>query len=248
MSEHIITFKHVCKRYTRQPVRDNSLKALLTRRPRQAEVPQFTAVDDVTFSVPRGEAIALIGGNGAGKSTLLKLLTRVTLPDEGVIHVKGRLVCLLEVGAGFHHDLSGLENIALSGALLGLRAKEVKAVREEIIAFSGLADAINEPVRTYSTGMLLRLAFSIGVFVQADILAIDEALAVGDTEFQSRCLNKIRELNVQGRTLFLVSHDVSQLRAVCHRGLVMDKGRLVMQGDIESAIQFYQLPTENHNQ
>lgn len=248
MSEHIITFDHVCKHYTRQPVRDNSIKALLTRKPRQANTPRFTAVDDVTFSVPRGEAIALIGGNGAGKSTLLKLLTRVTLPDEGAIHVKGRLVCLLEVGAGFHHDLSGLENIALSGALLGLCAKEVAAIREEIVAFSGLTDAINEPVRTYSTGMLLRLAFSIGVFVQADILAIDEALAVGDAEFQARCLNKIRELNSQGRTLFLVSHDVSQLRAVCQRGLVMDQGRLVMQGDIESAIQFYQQQAGKHNQ
>lgn len=239
MSESIITFEHVCKYYERHPEQGNSLKALFRKKQMQHRAP-FVAVDDVTFTVKRGEAIALLGGNGAGKSTLLKLLTRVTLPDEGEIRVNGRLVCLLEVGAGFHHDLSGLENIALSGALLGISSKEVSAACNDIIAFSGLAQAIHEPVRTYSSGMLLRLAFSIGVFLQTDILAIDEALAVGDAAFQVRCLAKIRELSAEGRTLFLVSHDVSQLRAVCQSGLVMNKGRLVMQGDIENAIHFYQ--------
>lgn len=239
-SEKIIIFNGVSKHYRRKPVHRNSLKALFSKDAGSGASSLFTAVGDVNFAIPRGAAVALLGGNGAGKSTLLKLLTRVTLPDEGVIAVRGRLLCLLEVGAGFHHDLSGLENITLSGALLGLSAKEVGAAREDIIAFSGLASAIHEPVRTYSSGMLLRLAFSIGVYLQTDILAIDEALAVGDRAFQIRCLQKIRELSTQGRTLFLVSHDIGQLRAVCDTGLVMQEGRLVMQGDIESAIRFYE--------
>lgn len=239
-AKNIIIFNGVSKHYRRQPARRNSLKDIFSRNAASGDDSLFTAVSGVNFAIPRGAAVALLGSNGAGKSTLLKLLTRVTLPDEGVIEVRGRLLCLLEVGAGFHHDLSGLENITLSGALLGLSAKEVGAAREDIIAFSGLASAIHEPVRTYSSGMLLRLAFSIGVYLQTDILAIDEALAVGDHVFQMKCLQKIRELSAQGRTLFLVSHDIAQLRAVCDTGLVMQKGRLVMQSDIETAIRFYE--------
>lgn len=231
----IITFDQVTKCYDRHSGQGNTLRNMLSRRPPgQREV--FTAVDAVSFSVPAGASVALLGGNGAGKSTLLKLLTRVTLPTQGRVRVRGRLMCLLEVGAGFHHDLSGMENIILSGALLGVPPHEVSAAMDDIIAFSGLGAVIHEPVRTYSSGMLLRLAFSTGVFLNTDILAIDEALAVGDAAFRARCLAKLKDLNARGRTLFLVSHDAAQLRAVCRTGLVMHRGRLVMHGDIDDAI------------
>lgn len=240
MSTSMIRFENITKSYSLQRRQQtSSLRGLFSRESASKTDAMAVVVNDVTFTINAGDSVALLGGNGAGKSTILKLLTRLTLPDSGNITVNGKLSCLLEVGAGFHHDLSGLENIALSGALLGMRPHEVSQVRQHIIDFSDIGSAIEQPVRTYSSGMLLRLAFSIGVYLYTDILAIDEALAVGDSSFQARCLSKINQLNQQGRTLVLVSHDMSQLRRICRSGLVMHQGQLIAHCDIEQAITLY---------
>ncbi|WP_260480574.1 ABC transporter ATP-binding protein [Enterobacter sp. WCHEn045836] len=197
------------------------------------------AVDRVSFSVKPGESVGIIGGNGAGKSTVLKLLTRVSRPTDGRITVSGHISSLLEVGAGFHPDLNGRENIYLSGAILGMSRKKVQERMDSMVEFSGLADFLERPVRTYSSGMLLRLAFSVGIHLDSDILVIDEAIAVGDVAFQAHCMEKIHEFRRNGGTLVLVSHVGGHLMEVCERGLVMEKGRLVYDGAIKDALDTY---------
>lgn len=233
----MITFEQVSKIY---PVVNagNSLRNALSFR-RQPKADGFTALEEVSFHLARGESLGIPGKNGAGKSTLLKLLTRVTRPTSGKITVGGRLSSLLEVGAGFHHDLSGRENIFLSGAILGMRHQEVQLKLHEIIAFAGLEAFIDAPVRTYSSGMLLRLAFSIGSHLDSEILVIDEALAVGDSNFQARCLGRIEQFRKEGGTLVLVSHDDAQLKAVCNRGLLLSAGRVVCDSEIDTALAAY---------
>jgi len=232
----MITFEQVTKCYPGQRAGDSLRTALAFRQP---VIPPFTALESVSFHLPAGGALGVIGGNGAGKSTLLKLLTRVTRPTRGRIAVAGRMSSLLEVGGGFHHDLSGRENIYLAGAILGLSARDVRTRFDDIVAFSGLESSLSQPVRTYSSGMYLRLAFSIGVTLDSHILVIDEALAVGDSEFQARCLSRIEAFRRAGGTLVLVSHDEHQLRAVCERGLLLDNGRVIYDGDISSALAQY---------
>lgn len=231
----MIIFEQVSKRYPASRQTGDTLRAALTFR-RRTVSPPFTALDNISFRLSAGQALGIIGHNGAGKSTLLKLLSRVTRPTSGRIRVNGRLSSLLEVGAGFHHDLSGRENIYLSGAVLGMAPRHIRQRLDSIVAFSGIEAFLEQPVRTYSSGMFLRLAFSVGIHLDCDILVIDEALAVGDQAFRTRCLERIRAFRRQGRTLVLVSHDHEQLATVCDTGMVLSKGRMQYFGDIHTAL------------
>ena len=189
-----------------------------------------TVLNGVSFEVGRGEAVGLIGHNGCGKSTLLKLLTRIMYPNEGNIEMNGRVSSLIELGAGFHPDMSGRENIYINAAIFGLTKKEIDARLDDIIAFSELEEFIDNPVRTYSSGMYMRLAFSVAINVDADILLIDEILAVGDANFQMKCFNRLREIKQQGVTIVLVSHALSQIEQICDRTIWIRDGLIRMDG------------------
>jgi lipopolysaccharide transport system ATP-binding protein len=197
------------------------------------------ALRDINMSVNQGEVIGIVGRNGAGKSTLLKLLSRVTGPTEGSIKVKGRMASLLEVGTGFHPELTGRENVFLNGAILGMSKDEIASNFEAIIEFSGVARYIDTPVKRYSSGMYVRLAFAIAVHLDPEILIIDEVLAVGDSTFQKRCIDKMKEISESGRTVLFVSHNMDSVRRLCGRSILLDKGEIVMTGDTESVIQEY---------
>ena len=184
----------------------------------------------ISFDVKKGEAIGLIGHNGCGKSTTLKLLTRIMYPDSGTIKLKGRVSSLIELGAGFHPDMSGRENIYTNAAIFGLTKKEIDARLNDIIEFSELADFIDNPVRTYSSGMYMRLAFSVAINVDADILLIDEILAVGDANFQAKCFNKLREIKAQGTTIVIVSHSLGQIEQICDRSIWIHEGLIKAEG------------------
>lgn len=240
----MIRFESVSKSYVSDKKRNDSLKDLFSfSRKREADIihKDFLAVDDVSFSVQKGSSIGILGRNGAGKSTILKLLTRIILPSQGRVIVNGNISCLLEVGAGFHQDLSGYENILLSGAILGMKRREILEKIEKIIDFSEINDFILSPVKHYSSGMYLRLAFSVGVHLDSDILVIDEALAVGDALFQDKCLKKIEEIKKEGRTIVFVSHDAEQVRTVCDQCIVMSKGKVLYIGETDQAIEQYKL-------
>lgn len=234
----MIRFENVSKCYLRHQLQGNSLRTALAFQ-RNNEHEYCNALTSVSFNLVQGESLGVLGRNGSGKSTLLKLLTRVTRPSSGRIFVRGRLASLLEVGAGFHHDLSGQENIFLAGAILGMRKSETQKKIKEIVEFADINDALYQQVRTYSSGMFLRLAFSVGIHLDCDILVIDEALAVGDMQFQKRCLEKVKSFQQEGGTLVLVSHDAEQLRAVCQRGLVLEKGYLLHDGSLSDALKYY---------
>lgn len=240
----MIKFESVSKSYISDKKRNDSFKDLFSfSKDRGANVTDstFLAVDDVNFAVEKGSSIGILGRNGAGKSTILKLLTRIILPSQGRVVVNGNISCLLEVGAGFHQDLSGYENILLSGAILGMKRKEILNKIEKIIDFSEINDFISSPVKHYSSGMYLRLAFSVGVHLDSDILVIDEALAVGDSLFQEKCLKKIKEIKKEGKTIVFVSHDAEQVRAVCDQCIVMAKGKILYIGKTDKAIKEYKL-------
>lgn len=190
-----------------------------------------TVLNDISFNVRRGEALGLIGHNGCGKSTTLKLLTRIMYPDSGMIRMNGRVSSLIELGAGFHPDLSGRENIYINASIFGLSREEIDGRLEDIIAFSELQDFIDNPVRTYSSGMYMRLAFSVAINVNADILLIDEILAVGDANFQIKCFNKMREIKTQGTTIVLVSHSLPQVEQLCDRCIWINDGKIAADGD-----------------
>lgn len=199
----------------------------------------FDALDDVSFDVPWGEAVGIVGRNGAGKSTLLKILTRITAPTRGRVELGGRIGSLLEVGTGFHPELTGRENVYLNGALLGMRRSEIKRRFDDIVDFSGVATFLDTPVKRYSSGMYVRLAFSVAAHLQTEILAIDEVLAVGDAEFQAKSLAKMRDVAKDGRTVLYVSHQVATVTALCTSALYLDRGRLVFQGDVPGALERY---------
>jgi len=200
---------------------------------------RFWALRDLDFKVYPGEVVALAGHNGAGKSTLLKVLSRITVPNQGSALIRGRLGSLLEVGTGFHADLTGRENVYLSGTILGMNRLEVNQRFEEIVAFAEMEAFIDQKVKRYSSGMYLRLAFSVAAHLSTEVLLIDEALAVGDVNFQRKCMGKMGQIAGQGRTVLFVSHSVSAMRNLCTRGLLLDHGRIVMDGDIESIVQGY---------
>lgn len=240
----MIIFEQVSKQYPASRQNGDSLRTALSFR--RLPLMPFTALNNISFHLSAGQALGIIGNNGAGKSTLLKLLSRVTRPTTGEIRVNGRVSSLLEVGAGFHHDLSGRENVFLAGAVQGMSPREVRQKIDLIVSFSGIGSFIEHPVRTYSSGMFLRLAFSIGVHLDSDILVIDEALAVGDQAFRARCLERIKEFRQRGGTLVIVSHDHAQLEKICSTGLVLSQGCMRYFGDIHSALSTYtQLPKGN---
>ena len=190
-----------------------------------------TVLDHNSFEVRKGEAVGLIGHNGCGKSTTLKLLTRIMYPDSGTIEMKGRVSSLIELGAGFHPDMSGRENIYINASIFGLTKKEIDERLDDIIAFSELEDYIENPVRTYSSGMYMRLAFAVAINVDADILLIDEILAVGDANFQTKCFNRMREIKSQGTTIVLVSHNLGQVEQLCDRAIWINEGRIASDGE-----------------
>ena len=184
----------------------------------------------ISFQVEKGQAIGIIGENGSGKSTLLKLMTRIMYPDKGSIEIKGRVSSLIELGAGFHPDMSGRENIYTNASIFGLTKKEIDLRLNDIIAFSELEEFIDNPVRTYSSGMYMRLAFSVAINVDSDILLIDEILAVGDVSFQAKCFNKLREIKANGTTIVIVSHSLGQIEQICDRSIWIKDGLIEMEG------------------
>jgi lipopolysaccharide transport system ATP-binding protein len=207
--------------------------------PKAAPSDWVYALKDVSFDVKRGEVLGIIGRNGAGKSTLLKILSRVTGQTSGRIKVKGRIASLLEVGTGFHPELTGRENIFLNGAILGMRKAEIARKFDEIVEFSGCARYIDTPVKRYSSGMYVRLAFAVAAHLEPEILIVDEVLAVGDAEFQKKCLGKMKDVAGHGRTILFVSHNMASLSNLCTRGIYMNNGQMAFEGNIESCIQKY---------
>ena len=200
----------------------------------------FMALNGIDLTIYQGEAVGIIGSNGAGKSTLLKLLSKVTSPTEGEIDIFGRIASMLEVGTGFNGELTGRENVYMNGAILGMTKQEIDAKMEEIIEFSEVREFIDTPVKRYSSGMFVKLAFSVAAHLDSEIMIMDEVLAVGDVAFQKKCLEKMKYVaNKEGRTVLYVSHNMNTIRKLCDRCIVLDKGRVVYQGDVESAISAY---------
>ncbi|NLP83927.1 ABC transporter ATP-binding protein [Microbacterium sp. CFH 90308] len=196
----------------------------------------FHALDGVSFTINEGEAVALLGFNGSGKSTTLKMISGVLTPDRGTVRTRGRVAGLIEVGAGFHPDLSGRENIYLNAAILGMSKKETEERFEEIVAFSEIEQFIDTEVKHYSSGMFLRLAFSVAIHTEVDVLLIDEILSVGDEPFQKKCLARIRELHEAGKTLVVVSHDLDMVSTLCQRGILLSGGKIAFDGDSKQAV------------
>ena len=211
------------------------------RRPlRRAVRERFPALCDVDFDAGHGDVLGVIGRNGAGKSTLLKVLSRVTAPSAGRVDIWGRVGSLLEVGTGFHPELTGRENIFLNGAILGMRGAEVRARFDDIVDFAGVEKFLDTPVKRFSSGMYIRLAFAVAAHLDVDVLLVDEVLAVGDLEFQARCLGRMKDVAAEGRTVLFVSHQMNSVAALCNRALVLDQGRIVFAGDVPGAVRSYQ--------
>ena len=209
------------------------------RRGRPPKVDETWALHDVSFELPEGGALGVVGRNGAGKSTLLKILARIVEPTEGVSRTRGRVASLLEAGTGFHSELTGKENVFLNGAVMGMTRRDVRRRYDEIVEFAGLERFMDTPVKRYSTGMYLRLAFSIAAHLEPDILLVDEVLAVGDAEFQRRCLGRVAEAEREGRTLLFVSHDLEAVRRVCPRAIWLDRGRIRSEGACHDVVVDY---------
>ncbi len=201
---------------------------------------RFWALNGIDLEIKKGEAIGIIGGNGAGKSTMLKILSRITAPTEGSVDIYGRIASMLEVGTGFSPEMTGRENIYMNGAILGMTKAEIDAKMEDIIEFSEVRDFIDTPVKRYSSGMYVKLAFSVAAHLDSEIMIMDEVLAVGDMAFQKKCLDKMRDAaTVQGKTVLYVSHNMNTIRKLCDRCIVLDKGRIIFDGDVEEAIGIY---------
>ncbi|MGJ9655453.1 ABC transporter ATP-binding protein [Actinotignum sp. GS-2025b] len=217
--------------------KDKSLKERLVNAARsRTHAEEYWALKNVSFNVAAGESVGLVGANGSGKSTLLKVIGGILTPDAGQVRTRGRMAALLELGAGFHPDLTGMENIYLNASILGLSEAEIDAQLDSIIEFSGIRDFIHTQVKFYSSGMYVRLAFAVAVHSDPDILLVDEVLAVGDEPFQKKCMEKIRQFQREGRSIILVSHSAAQVIEVCDRAVVLDKGAMVMVGDVRDAM------------
>lgn len=252
MSDPIIRIENLSKRYTlgRQSqngaryrtLRDTlseSARNLFQRNGHAAATEEFWALKDVSFEVQPGEVVGIIGRNGAGKSTLLKILSRITEPTEGRIKIKGRVASLLEVGTGFHPELTGRENIFLNGAILGMGRVEIKAKFDEIVAFAEVEKFLDTPVKRYSSGMYVRLAFAVAAHLEPEILVVDEVLAVGDAQFQKKCLGKMEDIADCGRTVLIVSHQLGVVAQLCARAIMLDAGRLIDYGPARKVIEAY---------
>ncbi len=244
MQENAITVSGVGKTYRLGASGERattSVQAALqwVRSTGKARYTLFDALDDIDLEVPVGEALGIVGRNGAGKSTLLKILTRVTAPTRGRLELRGRVGSLLEVGTGFHPELTGRENIFLNGSILGMTRKEIQRRYDEIVDFSGIEKFLETPVKRYSSGMYVRLAFSVAAHLDTEILAIDEVLAVGDAEFQRKSIQKMREAAQHGRTVLYVSHQLQTVQALCTSAVLLDRGRLEYSGTVEGTLQAY---------
>ena len=234
----LIQFAGVSKTFQRRSGR-MLLRSLLWNPIRDHADKPFYALKNVSFTIGEGETVGVIGRNGAGKSTLLSLVAGLSYPDEGMVTVQGRVAALLELGSGFHGDLTGRENIFLNASLLGLSRQKTESRYGEIVEFSGVGDFIEEPLRTYSSGMMMRLAFSVAIHVEPAFLIIDEVLAVGDAAFQARCYQKIVELKNAGKGLLIVSHAGSTVQKLCERAIWLEHGELVMDGATEEVVAAY---------
>src|SRR4051812_14729568 len=242
MTEIDLSFEHVSKRYLVKQERPGDVKRSLLGRLRalRGKSADFWAVRDVSFAVERGEVLGIIGHNGAGKSTILKLLSNITSPTEGRIRINGRLSALIEVGSGFHPELTGRENIFLNGAILGMRRGEIATKLDSIADFAGIRPFLDVPVKRFSSGMYVRLGFSIAAHLDPDILLLDEVLAVGDAAFQEKCLRRIGELREAGKTIVFISHDLAAVERICSRVILMRQGQIVMSGAPGEVIAEYQ--------
>jgi lipopolysaccharide transport system ATP-binding protein len=238
VSAAAVRVDHVSKRFRLYRERNQTLKSAIMRGRRSIHE-DFWALKDVTFDVPEGTTFGLIGSNGSGKSTLLKCLASIYYPNKGTISHFGRIAAMLEVGSGFHTELSGRENIFLNGSILGMSKKEITAKFDEIVAFSGVERFIDQPVKNYSSGMYVRLGFSIAINVHPDILVVDEVLAVGDAEFQEKCLQKFRDLRKARKTVILVSHSMETVTAMCDKVAWLKQGDLMMVGSAKPTVKAY---------
>jgi len=244
MESAAVEFSHVSKRFrlgeSHDSLRDllsSGLARLAGRKPKTKS--HLWALRDVDFSVPRGEAVGIIGPNGAGKSTALKLLAGILRPDEGQVAIRGRLAALIEVGAGFHGDLTGRENVFLNGAILGMPRADIRSKLDDIVSFAGIERFLDTPVKRYSSGMYARLGFSIAAHVDPEILLVDEVLSVGDAVFRLRCLDRMHTLVRQGTTLVFVTHNLEQMQSTCPRAIVLEQGRTAFAGPAREAVGFY---------
>ena len=215
------------------------LRELLTRRIRWSKTSYFRALEDISLEIKKGEIIGIMGANGSGKSTLLRIIAGIYAPDEGAVNVQGRITLLAGIGTGFQQDLTGRENIYLTGSIYGYSKREISDLENEIIKFSGIHDFIDRPIRTYSAGMRARLGFAIVSNLEPDILLLDEVMSVGDAEFRKKSREKIEELINGKATVIIVSHSKSILQGICDRIFAIDKGRIVTDGKLESAFEFY---------
>lgn len=236
-----ISIKNISKKYLVGKQKDGSLRGTLSGffQSNKHTTEEFYALKDVSFDVMQGDVVGIIGKNGAGKSTLLKILSQITKPSSGRIELNGRVASLLEVGTGFHPELTGRENVFLNGTILGMTRKEVALKFDEIVAFSGVEKFIDTPVKHYSSGMYVRLAFAVAAHLEPEILIIDEVLAVGDAEFQKKCLGKMKDVAGEGRTVLFVSHDLGAVKQLCNKGVLLEKGRVSINGSMQSVLNAY---------
>jgi lipopolysaccharide transport system ATP-binding protein len=253
MPQPVITIENLAKRYTvgHRRCKDDGLRHAIesavraplawirSRQERKLQLAEFWALKDVSFQVNQGEVVGIIGRNGAGKTTLLKLLSRITVPTKGRIRIDGRIASLLEVGTGFHPDLTGRENIFLNGAILGMTRAEIAQKFDQIVEFSEIEDFLDTPVKRYSSGMYIRLAFAVAAHLEPEILIVDEVLAVGDAAFQAKCLGKMGEVAHGGRTVLFVSHNMDAVRGLCQRGIWLKEGQVYQDGNVEQVSAAY---------
>ncbi|MBF4575894.1 MULTISPECIES: ABC transporter ATP-binding protein [unclassified Frondihabitans] len=238
MSDAAVTVEHVSKKFRMYQERNDSLKSAVMNRKKSVHE-DFWALKDVSFEVPHGQTFGLIGKNGSGKSTLLKCLAKILWPESGEITARGKQASLLEVGSGFHPELTGRENVFLNGSILGMSRKEVTRKFDDIVSFSGVGHFIDQPVKNYSSGMYVRLGFSVAIAVTPDILVVDEVLSVGDATFQKRCRDKFAEMKADGRTVILVSHSMGTVRDMCDQVAWLDRGELQVVGPAKRVIDAY---------
>ncbi|MBR6033844.1 MAG: ABC transporter ATP-binding protein [Clostridia bacterium] len=239
MKDEVIKVEHVSKSFTVYFDKANTIKEKLLFFKKRNKKEKRIVLNDINLTINKGEVVALIGTNGSGKSTLLKLMTRIIYPNSGKITVNGKLTSLLELGAGFHPDFSGRENIYFNASIFGLTKKEIESRVEDIIEFSELRDFIDNPVRTYSSGMYMRLAFSVAINVDAEILLIDEILSVGDQHFQEKCFDKMRQLKKEGKTMVFVTHSMQSVKDLCTRAVWLYDGKIKMDGDTNEVVDKY---------
>ncbi|GAA3768314.1 ABC transporter ATP-binding protein [Microbacterium kribbense] len=232
-----IVLNHVSKWFNKRSTRSfkETFINWVKREPVRSQ--QFQALKDVSFSIAEGESVAVMGLNGSGKSTTLKMVSGVMQPDGGEVLTRGRVAGLIEVGAGFHPDLTGRENVFLNAAILGMSEKETKDRFDEIVEFSGIGEFIDQEVKHYSSGMFMRLAFSVAIHVELDVLLVDEVLSVGDAPFRAKCNAKLKEMAQEGITMMIVSHSAGQVKELCTRGIVIRKGEVIFDGAIDAALE-----------